>query len=144
MKYVLSTMTSNVAYNTYNYIGDLPVPDPALKIRIFGGTGIPSNTSGFGIPSKSLDGTPLWTPAGMITPITDEQYERLKDHPIFKKHYDAGFVKFVDHDISGSHKLIEKAVGTMKRDGFQQHTKDSIKEVRVTLGNQEENDPYRK
>lgn len=140
-KYVLSTMTANVAYHFYNMVGDLPVPDQKRKIRIFGGAGIPSETSGIGHLSRDDEGKPMWTPSGVISTISDEQYERLKEHPVFKKHFDAGYVKFVNGDISYSTKQVDKAVSGMNRDGFQQLNKETIESrVKITVGRKEDDD----
>lgn len=138
-KYVLSTMTSNVGYALYDMIGDLPVL--RRKIRIFGGAGIPSETSGVGDITRNHDGKPLWTPSGVVTTVSDEDAEILRNHPVFSKHHDAGYVKFVHGDISHSTREMDKATNNMKRDGFQQLTKETLKSrVKVTIGNKNEDD----
>lgn len=125
MKYILSTMTNSVSYAFYRNVGDLPVMRD--KITIKGGTGLPSIRSGFGEVSKDGEGTPLWTANGIITPIEDGRYEQLKDHPIFLKHLEQGFVKVLERDISENHREVTKQVATMeKRDGFAQLNPSTI------------------
>lgn len=139
MKYILSTMTSNVSYTLYNMIGDLPVA--RKKIRVYGGAGLPSASSGIGDLSRDKDGKPLWTPSGVITSVSDEDAEILEKHPVFKKHYDAGYIKFVQGDISHSTREMDKATNRMNRDGFQQLTKSTINSrVKVSIGTETEND----
>jgi hypothetical protein len=122
-KYVLSTMTDSVSYAVYNYVGDTskeakvgPLPVVRKKITIFGGAGIPSARSGFGDVTNDAEGSPIWTAAGMVTPVSDENYEILKDHWLFQKHQAAARVKVLNNDITGNHKAVKKEVATMHRE----------------------------
>lgn len=125
--YILSTMTNSVSYAFFDRVGDLPVM--RKKVTIQGGAGLPSIRSGFGEVTRDGEGSPMWTASGMITPISDEQYAALKDHVLFNKHIDGGFIKVLNQDISGNHKAVEKHVQTMnKRDEFAQLTKDTLKQ----------------
>lgn len=124
-KYILSTMTNSVSYCFWTKSGDLPVL--RNKITIKGGKGIPSTRSGFGEMAQDSEGIPMWTADGIVTPISDEQYDSLKDHPIFKKHEDEGLVKVVNKDITGNHREVQRQVATMtKVDGFAQLNKETI------------------
>lgn len=124
-QYVLSTMTNSVSYAFYQNVGDLPVMRD--KVTIKGGAGLPSLKSGFGEMARDGEGLPIWTAAGMVTPLSDERFDVLKEHPLFKKHVDGGFLKVLSKDITGNHKEVERQVATMeKSDGFAQLTKDTI------------------
>ncbi len=133
-KFVLSTATTSVSFNTYRYVGDpnskqgvLPVPK--VKIVIHGGAGLPSTRSGFGEMSKDAEGTPMWTASGIVTPISDEKYEILKDHWLFKKFLENGHMKVLNSDITGNHKAVQKEVRTMEQhDSFSQLTPQNVKD----------------
>lgn len=138
--YILSTMTNSVCYRTYHFVGDaasqvkngpgpLPVPDPC-PILIRGGAGIPSLKSGIGEVSRDAEGKPLWTPRGVVTAITDEEYERLKTHWLFQEHMKANYVKVVESDISHNVKEIRRKVeqDMQPRDDFAQLSRDTLKQ----------------
>lgn len=131
-KFVLSTMTNSVSYNTYKFIGDVNskqgvLPVPVEKIIIQGGAHLPSFRSGFGEMSRDKEGQPIWVAEGVVTPVSDEKYEILKDHWLFKKHLDGGYVKVLTTDISGNHKAVVKEIRTMtKEDGFAQLTPSTV------------------
>ena len=135
--YILSTMTNSVSYANWGHAGDLPVI--RNKVTIKGGTGLPSISSGFGEVSKDGEGTPLWTADGVITPITDAQYELIKDHKLFKQHIEKGHIKVLEKDITGNHKAVKSAASNMqRRDGFSQLTPETLKNhVRVKISNRE-------
>lgn len=140
-QYILSTMTNSVSYANWGKAGDLPVM--RNKVTIKGGTGLPSISSGFGEVSKDGEGTPLWTADGVITPISDEQYDLIKDHKLFKQHIEKGFIKVLKQDISGNHKAVKHEVASMeRRDGFAQLTPATLGEhTKVKISTREiEND----
>lgn len=125
-KYILSTMTNSVSYANWGQVADLPVI--RNKVTIKGGTGLPSISSGFGEVSKDGEGAPMWTPNGIVTPISDEQYDLIKDHKLFNQHIDKGFIKVLEKDIMGNHKAVTQATANMTaRDGFAQLTPKTIK-----------------
>lgn len=108
-QYVLSVMTSSVSYTFFHH----PTPDNPVeraKITIRGGASLPSTKSGFGERTEDHEGTPLWTADGVVTPISEEQYAMLKEHPIFIKHEKAGLVKFVGATLTDNHKLTPAAL----------------------------------
>lgn len=124
--YVLSTMTNSVSYAFWGMAGDLPVM--RHKILIKGGAGLPSINSGFGEVAKDTDGIPLWTAEGIITPVSDANYEQLKDHPIFKKNLEKGYLKVLDKDITGNHREVKRQAASMeRRDDFAQLTPETLK-----------------
>jgi hypothetical protein len=128
-------MANAVSYRTYTLRGDnntsrnavpLPVPDPN-PVLIRGGADRPSGKSGFGVRADDLNGSPLWTAKGIVTPLSDEDYDRVKDHWLFKKHLEGGFLEVLGKDISSDHKAVAKvASGMNQEDPFKQLTKDTI------------------
>ena len=135
--YVLSTMTSGVLYRTYKYIGastqngsgPLPVPERG-GVMIFGGANLPSDRSGLGEMSRDFTGVPIWTAVGVVTTITDEQYEKLKEHWLFKKHEKKGYIKVMNRDVTHNNGEIRRIVeNDMKaHDAFALLSKETIKQ----------------
>ena len=140
-RYILSTMTAGVNYTTYRNVGGLPVV--VRKVLIYGGAGIPSEKSGFGEVVANAEGKPIWTADGIVTPVSEEDYLLLKDHKVFQKHMDKGYLKVINADIRGNHKQIQKYAGDMHRDGFGQLTKQNIdKRIKVTVTKPEVDKDY--
>lgn len=119
--YVLSKMTNAVSYRNYRYIGDanatqnqslLPVPTDTVIIR--GGADRPSQKGGFGDTSTDPSGNVLWTPRGVVTKLTDEEYARVKEHWLFKKHMAKGMLAIVNESEANSHKKISRIVEDME------------------------------
>jgi hypothetical protein len=132
-KFVLSTMTQSVAYTTFNFVGvESPqgatrLPIPKKKIVIRGGAGIPSARSGFGDMANNADGQPIWTAAGMVTPVSEENFEILKEHWLFKRHQEAGRVRVINEDVRDNYKAVKKEVSSMHRgDNFAQLTPSTV------------------
>lgn len=156
--YVLSTMSSAIGYCFYDQpnrnttptaknpvSGDIPVL--RKKIRIHGGAGLPSLRSGFGDMEQDAEGKPLWTADGMVTPISDADYELLKDHHVFKKHLEKGLVKVINRDISDNYRAVKKEAAGMSSDPFALLNKDTlakkVKLANVTTGSLEQESKYR-
>jgi len=140
--YILSTMTAGVNYSFYKNIGDLPVLQH--KILVQGGAGLASLRSGFGEQGETADGRPLWTADGVITPISDENWELLKAHPVFIKHQQKGLVKELNKDLRGNHREVQKHAAGMEVDGFRPLTKDTIaKNLKVTTASVRSEDEFR-
>lgn len=129
--YILSTMTGGVAYTFYDGVKDLKsgaLPIARRSIHIAGGKGLPSLNHGIGEQHKDEQGHIMWTPSGVVTTLTDEQFSVLKDHAMFKKHLDAGYLKVVNSDISTNHNAIDKISQHMEqRDAAAQLTPDTLK-----------------
>jgi hypothetical protein len=133
-KYVLSKMTNAVSYRNYKFIGDrnatqnqslLPIPADTVIIR--GGANRPSQKGGFGDTDTDASGNVIWTPRGVVTTLTDEEYERVKDHWLFKKHMEGGYLAILDEDISGDHKKVARIADDMEgQDPGAQLTKDTV------------------
>lgn len=124
--YVISTMTGDVSYCFWNTIGGVPrIKD---KITIRGGAGLPSVKSGFGEMNADGEGTPMWTAAGIVTPLRADRYEKLKDHEVFEKHIASGKISISNRDITDNHKAVKKIVeGMEQRDSFSQLTPENYK-----------------
>ena len=137
-------MTQSVAYNTYRMPeeskGAGAVPIVLKSICIQGGAGIPSHRSGFGDAATDSDGHPIWTAAGFVTPVSDSNFEYLKENPTFKKHMESGFVKVINENIVGNHGAVKKQVSSMeKKDGFNQLAPGGVdKRIKITTGSIEQ------
>ncbi len=134
MKYILSKMTNSVSYRNYNYVGDrnatanqslLPIPADTVLIR--GGADRPTQKGGFGDAEQDINGNILWTPRGVVTKLTDEEYDRVSQHWLFKKHMEMGYLAVLDEDISSDHKRVTKIADDMEgQDPGAQLTKETI------------------
>lgn len=84
MPYVYSTATAGTEYAFYRSGGaELPVFDGSVKIA-----------GGANVTNKNFI-----TPLGVVTKVTDEELARLKEHPEFIRHMNAGFVSFRDDKV---------------------------------------------
>lgn len=126
-KYILSTMASSVSYTFYGKAPEGAIPPIGRKIKIEGGAGLPSINKGFGEMTQDHQGVPMWTPAGVVTPISDEAYDALLNHVVFKKHLDAGLLRVIDHDITQNHGAVAKLTQNMAVDDFAPLNKDTVK-----------------
>lgn len=135
-QFVLSTMTGGVRYRAYHPVENNGIPRVAHEVLIHGGANLPTARGGFGELGEDEEGRPLWTPAGVITPIKDEDAEFLRGNRIFKQHMEAGHVKILDQDIRGNHKAVQRHTRDMEqRDGFAQLTPGSVdKRIKVITG----------
>lgn len=127
-KYIVSTMTNAVCYTIFDDAAPGIVPNVKRNIRIEGGTGIPSINSGFGEMSRDHQGTPMWTPSGTVTPVSDEDFALLQNHHVFKKHLERELVKIVGNDIVDNHKAVEKVARGMAKDDFAPLNASTVKE----------------
>lgn len=87
-RFVVSTMAADVEYVVYKRLADGKElrNTPVRSIRIKGGQGVMLRKS-------------LVTPQnGVVTPVSAEDADILKDHPVFKKHEKRGFVRLVDYE----------------------------------------------
>lgn len=136
--YVLSTMTASVSYTVYrhpegkNGKPDLQNPVEVGKVTVRGGASLPSAKSGFGEVTEDHEGSPLWTPSGVVTPISTADYEALQAHPVFLRHQKAGLVKFVGQELMGNHAKIKSVSRDMDKDHLRQlDTKTHATRVKV-------------
>lgn len=78
MPYITSTMSTGVKYAVYGKsAGGLPVVVKEIEVK-----------GGANVANKAL-----YTPTGIVTKVTDEELELLENHPVFKMHKAAGFLK---------------------------------------------------
>lgn len=142
-KYIVSKMSMPVNYTFYTEVkinentkgGAGPLPNIRKQILIRGGAGLASNTSGFGEMSRGDDGSPIWTPEGVVTAVSDADFEILKDHHVFKQHLEAGLLRVVNHDITGNHRAVVKETAGMEKDPFAPLTRyDAEKRIKITSG----------
>lgn len=133
--YILSTMTNSMSYRVYRTIGlenpekgpRIVAPINAETITIRGGANRPSQRLGFGEQHQDINGNVLWTARGVVTSITEEQYEKLKGHWLFQKHIQKGLMEVVNRDISNDHKAVARIARDMTAtDGHAQLTKDTV------------------
>lgn len=96
MKIILSTLTGAQDYVFYDCSSNA-VNKVCKTIHIEGGSNLANKN--------------LVTPQGVVTEISDDDCELLKTHPIFKLHFDNGFVKIVD-----SEKETEKAKQDLQKE----------------------------
>lgn len=86
MPYVYSTATASNVYRFYKKGGgDLPVADGEVTIK-----------GGANVANKHL-----MTPLGIVTRVTDDEAEKLKHHPTFKKHMERGFMTIRNDHVDG-------------------------------------------
>lgn len=81
-KYVFSTLTANQKYPTWKKVPGRDIPTMQGYVLIRGGANLPSKV--------------LVTPKGVMTPVTDEEYEQLKESPGFLQHLKGGFLTVED------------------------------------------------
>lgn len=84
--YVYSTLASDVNYTNYEKGGgDLPVELPAVHVK--GGAGVANDR--------------LITPRGVVTEVTEEQVQYLRENTVFQLHEANGFVQISDAKVDG-------------------------------------------
>ncbi len=83
-KFVVSTLTASQKYPIYTKIPGRDLPNMESYVFIYGGANLPTKV--------------LVTPAGAVTPLTDEEYDRVKETPGFKLHRENGFLTVLDSE----------------------------------------------
>ena len=82
--YVYSTLASDVAYTNHaKGGGDMPIELPPVFIR--GGAGVANDR--------------FITPRGVVTEVTEEQVEYLRQNEVFKLHEKNGFVEVSESKV---------------------------------------------
>lgn len=84
--YIFSTLTASQKYPIWVRTKGHDIPRIDSYVLVHGGANLPSKV--------------LVTPRGVMTTISDEEYDRLKDSPGFKQHVENGFLTVEDkpHD----------------------------------------------
>lgn len=98
MHYVISKLSSGVDYVTYRKTPDGQAI-PIGKVTIKGGSDV-------------ADRKTLVAPEGVITEISDDQAEALKENSIFVEQMESGYLKLVKTNPVS----LEKAVNGLKKD----------------------------
>lgn len=94
MIYVISTMSNDNVYAIYEKREDVNVVAKSILIK-----------GGANVQDKRILQV---SSVGVTTPITEEDYNLLKDNPVFKLHQDKGFIKVVQSNESEAKKKAEK------------------------------------
>ena len=81
-KYIFSTSTANQKYPIYRDTGDKGLSVIKSYVLIHGGANLPSKV--------------LVTPKGVMTSITDDEWDRLQKSSSFQKHRKRGFLTVED------------------------------------------------
>lgn len=103
MKFITSKLSTSVNYTFYTK-GPNNINVITDTITLKGGADV--------INKKTLQ-----TPSGVVTELTDDQLEKLKTHPVFKKHLENGYV-----EILSTEKEAAKADKDLKEDKSKQLT----------------------
>ena len=127
MKHVLSTATSSTKFQDHKVVGDMPTV--VKSVMVYGGANLPSAKSGFGEHATDEGGHPLWTPRGVVTPVSDEDAKFLAAHRVFQAGVEAGFYVIMDSDPGQDHKKVAKlaAAELTAADKSAPLTKDTMK-----------------
>lgn len=92
-KFIYSTLTLSSEYVDW-HLSPGKLPRPGKRVRIQGGANVPDKT--------------LITPRGVVTKVTDEDYEFLRENRVFKLQVANGNIRVEDRE----HK-VEKVVRDM-------------------------------
>jgi len=107
-KYIMSKMTANVNYAVYTK-GARGINEVKQIISVRGGADV-------------VDKKTLVTPEGVLTVVSDEDYAKLQDNPIFKRHLERGVLK-----ISTNESNAEKSSAELTKDKSAQLTPKDYK-----------------
>lgn len=107
-KYIMSKMTSNVNYTIYAKApSGLPVVKQIITVR--GGADV-------------IDKKTLVTPEGVLTVISDDEYNKLQLNPIFRRHLERGMIS-----VSSNESNAEKTSKELSKDSSAQLTPKDYK-----------------
>lgn len=97
MRYIYSTSTNDNLYSDAVHVeGGLQLPKVSKKVLVKGG----ANRS-----TKHLI-----TPKGIMTSVSDEDFEFLQNNAFFKEHVKGGFLSFSDKIVT-----VDEAVANMEK-----------------------------
>ncbi len=107
MPYILSKLSNSQNYTNYaKGLNNLNIASQTVTIK-----------GGADVTDKNLV-----TPQGVITQVTSEQLELLKNNRDFQRHLENGYIKYF-----GTNPNIEKHVDKMEKDKSAQLTPDDYK-----------------
>lgn len=95
MPYVYSTATAGNDYTEYRHITK-DLNDPVKKVSIRGGS--------------NLADKQVITPYGVATEVSEDDLEFLKNHPVFKMHMEAGYIRFDESKKDPERVITETAM----------------------------------
>lgn len=84
-KYLYSTLPAAQAYTSHVPSGDESLPIPQRTVMVNGGA--------------SLADRRFETPIGVLTEISEEEFEFLKTNVVFMRHAQRGFIKVLDEKL---------------------------------------------
>lgn len=108
-KYLISTLTNTFKFVKWAKVAQGQMPFPERTVRVLGGANRPS-LKGWGEMSTDDQGTPMWTPDGVLTPVKPEDYAWLKEDQLFKEFVQAGHIKVLDYDPGQNHTKVRNIV----------------------------------
>ena len=104
MAYVLSKLTNTQVYTKYvKGINNMNIPQKQIEIK-----------GGADIANKNLI-----TPEGVITTVSDDELEILKQNPDFMRHVEKGHIKYYALNPN-----LEKEAGKLEKDNSAPKTPD--------------------
>ena len=90
--YVYSTLTATTEYAEYSASGGGGLNRPERSVVIQGGSNVATKN--------------LVTPLGVVTPVTSEELDFLRKHPLFRQHLENGFLRIseaaVDPEVAAA------------------------------------------
>lgn len=92
-KYIISKMAANVNYAIYTK-GARGINEVKQVITIRGGADV-------------IDKKTLVTPEGVLTPVTDDEFAKLQDNPIFLRHLERGVLKVCTNERNAEKSSVE-------------------------------------
>ncbi len=92
-KYIVSKMAANVNYAIYTK-GARGINEVKQVITIRGGADV-------------IDKKTLVTPEGVLTPVTDDEFAKLQDNPIFLRHIERGVLKVCTNERNAEKSSVE-------------------------------------
>lgn len=92
-KYIISKMAANVNYAIYTK-GARGINEVKQVITIRGGADV-------------IDKKTLVTPEGVLTPVTDDEFAKLQDNPIFLRHIERGVLKVCTNERNAEKSSVE-------------------------------------
>lgn len=107
-KYITSRMAANVNYAVYTKAAN-GLNKVQQIITIKGGADV-------------ADKMTLVTPEGIVTPISDDEFDKLQDSPVFRRHVERGMIK-----VSANERNAEKSSPELTKDASAQLTPKDYK-----------------
>jgi hypothetical protein len=123
--YVYSTLSNSVIYTPGEKDSPLHANPVLARILIRGGANVAKRTSTGG----------LYTPKGVVTEVTDDQMDALKDNVHFKNHVEKGFISSEKKKIK-----IEKGVADLEPGD---KSKPIVPKQMLDIGIKEAEDPHK-